>query len=51
MHWYNEIRPHGEFDLTKAETPIEIFYKRKADPEQLTNPDTLTTMERGGIIL
>jgi len=42
MHWYNEIRPHGAFDLLKAETPIEIYYKRKADPEHLTNPDTLT---------
>lgn len=42
MRWYNEVRPHGAFDLTKAQTPMEMFYKRKADPEYLVDPEVLT---------
>lgn len=42
MTWYNEVRPHGAFDLTKAQTPLEMFHKRKADPEHLADPDALT---------
>jgi len=46
MKWYNEVRPHGAFDLTKAQTPMEIFYKRKADPEYLVDPDEVLTRTR-----
>jgi putative transposase len=42
MTWYNEVRPHGAFDLTRAQTPLEMFHKRKADPEYLTDPEVLT---------
>lgn len=42
MAWYNEVRPHGAFDLTRAQTPLEMFHKRKADPQHLTDPELLT---------
>ena len=42
MRWYNEVRPHGAFDLSKAQTPMEMFHRRKADPEFLTDPELLT---------
>ena len=25
MKWYNEVRPHGAFDLSKLETPVQMF--------------------------
>jgi putative transposase len=42
MTCYNEVRPHGAFDLAKAQTPLEMFHKRKADPECLVDPAVLT---------
>src|SRR3990172_3035163 len=47
MQWYNCVRPHGAFDLTKLETPIKIFYRKLEDKSILTNPDILT---RGEVI-
>ena len=41
MQWYNCVRPHGAFDLSKLETPILIFYRKLEDKSILTNPDTL----------
>ncbi|MBI2183766.1 MAG: DDE-type integrase/transposase/recombinase [Thaumarchaeota archaeon] len=45
MEWYNCERPHGAFDLSKLETPVQIFYKRMEDREQLTDPDTIPREE------
>ena len=45
MSWYNEVRPHGAFDLSKVETPIQMFYKKLEDREALTDPNVLTTGE------
>jgi len=42
MYWYNCVRPHGAFDLSKLETPIQMFYKRKEDRECLTDLEALT---------
>jgi len=47
MQWYNCVRPHGAFDLTKLETPIKIFYRKLEDKSILTDPDILT---RGEVI-
>ena len=32
MTWYNEVRLHGASDLTRDQTPLEMFHKRKVDP-------------------
>ncbi len=45
MSWYNEVRPHGAFDLSKLETPIQMFYKKMEDREILVNPNLLTGEE------
>jgi len=42
MYWYNHVRPHGAFDLSKLETPIQIFYRRMEDREALIDPLLLT---------
>ena len=42
MYWYNHVRPHGAFDLSKLETPIQIFYRRMEDIEALIDPLLLT---------
>ena len=47
MSWYNCVRPHGAFDLTKLETPIKIFYRKLEDKSILTDPNILT---RGEVI-
>jgi putative transposase len=41
MQWYNCIRPHGAFDITKLETPIKMFYARMPQREMLTDPSLL----------
>jgi len=43
--WYNEVRPHGAFDLSKVETPIQMFYKKLEDKGVLTDPAILTGEE------
>ncbi len=45
MSWYNEVRPHGAFDLSKVETPIQMFYKKVEDREALIDPSILTGEE------
>jgi putative transposase len=45
MEWYNCVRPHGAFDLSKVETPIHMFYKKMEDREALVNPAALTGEE------
>ena len=47
MEWYNCDRPHGAFDLSKLETPVQMFYKKMEDRESIVDPDVLT---RGEII-
>jgi putative transposase len=43
--WYNEVRPHGAFDLSKVETPIQMFYKKMEDREALMDPSVLAGEE------
>jgi putative transposase len=43
--WYNEVRPHGAFDLSKVETPIQMFYKKLEDKEALIDPSVLAGEE------
>lgn len=45
IQWYNCVRPHGAFDLSKLETPILIFYRKLEDKSILTNPDILLTRD------
>jgi len=45
MSWYNEVMPHGAFDLSKLETPIQMFHKKMEDREALTDPAKLTGEE------
>lgn len=45
MTWYNCVRPHGAFDLSKLETPVQIFYRKMEDRAELTDPDALTREE------
>ncbi|MGC8912145.1 MAG: DDE-type integrase/transposase/recombinase [Thermoprotei archaeon] len=44
FYWYNCVRPHGAFDLSKIETPIKMFYARMPQSEMLMDPSIL---ERG----
>ena len=41
MQWYNCIRPHGAFNITKLETPIKMFYARMPQREMLIDPSLL----------
>ncbi len=41
MYWYNCIRPHGAFDISKLETPIKMFYARMPQREMLMDPSLL----------
>jgi putative transposase len=41
MQWYNCIRPHGAFDISKLETPIKMFYARMPQKEMLIDPSLL----------
>jgi len=41
MQWYNCIRPHGAFDISKLETPIRMFYARMPQKEMLMDPSLL----------
>jgi putative transposase len=43
--WYNEVRPHGAFDLSKLETPIHMFCKKMEDRTVLADPEALTRGE------
>jgi putative transposase len=45
MSWYNCDRPHGAFDLSKLETPVQMFYKKMEDRESIVDPDVLTRGE------
>ena len=45
MSWYNEVRPHGAFDLSKVETPIHMFYKKLEDRGVVVDPSVLTGEE------
>ena len=41
MQWYNCIRSHGAFDISKLETPIKMFYARMPQREMLIDPSLL----------
>ena len=45
MSWYNCVRPHGAFDISKLETPVQIFYRKMEDRDELIDPDALTREE------
>ncbi len=45
MKWYNEVRPHGAFDLSKLETPVQMFYQKMEDREAIMDPEALTREE------
>ncbi|MEM0287100.1 MAG: hypothetical protein QXG05_02865 [Nitrososphaerota archaeon] len=42
MYWYNCVRPHCAFDISKLETPIRMFYQRMPEKEVLMDPSLLT---------
>jgi hypothetical protein len=39
------VRPHGAFDLSKLETPVQMFYQKMEDREALVDPEALTREE------
>jgi putative transposase len=41
MDWYDCVRPHGAFDISKLETPIKVFHDRLAEKSLLMDPDVL----------
>ena len=43
MEWYNAVRPHGAFDLSKLETPVQMFYRKKEDRESFRGIEALLT--------
>jgi putative transposase len=45
MRWYNCDRPHGAFELSKLETPVQMFYKKREDGESIVDPEVLTRGE------
>jgi putative transposase len=45
MKRYNEVRPHGAFDLSKLETPVQMFYQKMEDRQQIIDPEVLTREE------
>jgi putative transposase len=45
FEWYNCVRPHGAFDLSKLETPIQMFYKKMEDKGAVVDPSVLTRGE------
>ena len=45
MEWYNEVRPHGAFDLSKLETPVQMFYQKMEAREVMVDPEALTRGE------
>ena len=45
MEWYNCVRPHGAFDLSRLETPIQIFYRKMEDKAMIADPEVLTRGE------
>ncbi len=42
MERYDCDRPHGAFDLSKLETPVQIFYRKMEDRESIVDPEGLT---------
>jgi len=42
---YNCDRPYGAFDLSKLETPLQMFYKKVEDRESIIGPEVLTRGE------
>jgi putative transposase len=42
VHWYNCIKPHGALDLERAETPIEAYYRKMEEKDELFDPSILT---------
>jgi putative transposase len=45
FEWYNCDRPHGAFDLSKLETPVQMFYRTMEDRESIIDPEVLTRCE------
>lgn len=39
---YDCDRPHGAFDLSKLETPVQTFYRKMEVRESIFNPEWLT---------
>ena len=38
IEWCNCDRPHGAFDLSKLEAPLQMFYKKMEDRESIVDP-------------
>jgi len=45
FEWYNCVRPHGAFDLSKLETPVQMFYKKMENRESFEGLERLTRGE------
>jgi putative transposase len=41
FEWHDCERPHGAFDLSRLETPVQMFYKKMEDGESITDPEVL----------
>ncbi|MGH7080805.1 MAG: DDE-type integrase/transposase/recombinase, partial [Acetobacteraceae bacterium] len=42
VEWYNCIKPHGALDLERAETPLEAYYRKMEEKDELIDPSILT---------
>ncbi|MBI2648675.1 MAG: hypothetical protein HYW93_03365 [Thaumarchaeota archaeon] len=45
FEWYNCDRPRRAFDLSKLETPVQMFYMKMEDRESIIDPEVLTMGE------
>ena len=45
MERYDCDGPHGAFDLSKLETPVQTFYWKMEDRESVVDPEGLTRGE------
>jgi putative transposase len=45
FEWYNCDRPHGAFDLSKLETPVQMFYRKMEDRDSFEGLESLTRGE------
>lgn len=42
IEWYNCVKPHGALDLERAETPLEAYYRKMEEKDELIDLSILT---------
>ena len=45
VEWYNCIKPHGALDLERAETPLEAYYRKMEERDELKDPSIMWESE------